>query len=138
MSLGYHRRSNRLQGYDYSLPGVYFVTIVTFERGLYFGEIIQGEMHSQDMGQIAKDCWLAIPEHFPNVEVYPFVVMPNHVHGVITISDDPGRGTIYRAPTEDCENFGHPVVGSLPTIVRTFKAAASRCTHNINTISHVW
>lgn len=93
----HHRRSIRLQEYDYAQAGGYFVTIVTYQRDLLFGEIVDEEMMLNDFGKIADECWRAIPEHFPNVELGAYVVMPNHVHGIITITD--GRGTIYRAPT---------------------------------------
>jgi REP element-mobilizing transposase RayT len=81
------------------------------------------------MGQIAEEHWRLIPEHFPHVELGAYVVMPNHVHGIIVIHDrsDAGaserRGTIYRAPTEQ---FQKPVPGSIPTIIRTFKASVAR------------
>jgi putative transposase len=73
-------------------------------------------------GKIADECWRAIPEHFPYLQLGAYVIMPNHVHGIIVIRD--GRGTIYRAPT--IEQFGKPTMGSLPTIVRTYKAAVTR------------
>jgi putative transposase len=140
----HHRHSIRLKGYDYSLAGAYFITIVAHGWRLFFGEIINREIHLVPLGQIAKECWQAIPDHFPNVEVQPFVIMPNHIHGVITIHDDPGRGTIScmrrhdRAPTIDRENFGHPVVGSLPTIIRTYKSAVSRRARRELLFSDVW
>lgn len=125
----YHRRSIRLKEYDYSQPGGYFVTIVTYQRDCLFGEIIGSEMQLNDFGCIVDECWRAIPDHFPNVELGAYVVMPNHVHGIIVIHDradadaSARRGTIYRAPTEE---FGKPVVGSIPTIIRTYKAAVTR------------
>jgi REP element-mobilizing transposase RayT len=118
----HHRRSIRLKEYDYTQPGGYFITIVTYQRGLLFGEIVNEEMRLNDYGKTADECWCAIPEHFQNVEVGAYVVMPNHVHGILVINDD-RRGTIYRAPTEQ---FQKPVRGSIPTIVRTYKAAVTR------------
>ena len=81
----HHRRSIRLKGYDYSQAGLYFVTICTHQRLPLFGEIIEGEMILNAAGMIAKKCWLAIPEHFPQVKLEEFVIMPNHVHGIIQI-----------------------------------------------------
>ena len=81
------------------------------------------------VGRIAKECWQEIPDHFPFVNVEPFVIMPNHIHGIMTIIDESCRGTISsmrqhdRAPTKTLEKFSHPVIGSVPTIVRTFKSA---------------
>jgi putative transposase len=125
----HHRRSIRLKEYDYSRPGGYFVTIVSYQRECLFGKILKEEMRLNDYGRIVDECWRTIPEHFPNVELGAYVVMPNHVHGIIVINDGADasasarRGTIYRAPTEQ---FGKPVTGSIPTIVRTFKAAVTR------------
>jgi len=90
----HHRRSTRLQGYDYSQAGVYFVTIVTLGRKPLLGEVIEGEMILNGLGKIADECWRAIPEHFPFVELGAHVIMPNHVHGIIAIRDvvdDSGR-----------------------------------------------
>ena len=118
----HHRRSIRLNEYDYSQAGAYFVTMVTWRRDCLFGEVINGMMVLNDFGRVADECWRAIPEHFPCVELGAHQVMPNHVHGVIAIIE--GRGAIYRAPT--VEQFGKPTVGSLPTIIRTYKAAVTR------------
>jgi putative transposase len=116
----HHRRSIRLKGFDYAQSGGYFITIVTHDRDLLFGEIVNKEVRLNEFGKIADECWRAIPEHFPNVELGAFVIMPNHVHGIVVINKD-GRGTIYRAPTQ--EQFQKPVKGSIPTIIRTFKSA---------------
>jgi putative transposase len=87
----HHRRSIRLKGYDYSQAGEYFVTIVSFQRELLFGEIIDGKMNLNEFGKIADACWPAIPEHFPNVDLGVHVVMPNHIHGIIVITDRRGE-----------------------------------------------
>jgi putative transposase len=126
------RRSIRLKGYNYSQVGGYYVTIVTRGREWVLGEVSGGEIHISPLGQIVDECWRSIPEHFPNVSVDAFVVMPNHVHGIIFIHETEftRRGTIYRAPTANTisqlEKFGTPRVGSLATIIRTFKAAITR------------
>ncbi len=125
-----HRRSVRLEGFDYTQPGAYYVTIVTHEHQCLFGKIIENEISLNILGVLAHEFWSEIPNHFHNTEVIPFVVMPNHIHGIITIFDDESRGTImpahavYRAPT--AEEFSQPVAGSIPTIIRTYKAAVSR------------
>jgi REP element-mobilizing transposase RayT len=92
-SLKHHRRSIRVKGYDYSQEGAYYVTIVTYQRDCLFGEIKDEEMHLNDFGKIADECWRAIPEHFPFVELGAYVVMPNHMHGIILITDDHGTAT---------------------------------------------
>jgi REP element-mobilizing transposase RayT len=87
-----------------------------------------------DLGKIADACWRSIPEHFPNVELGAYVIMPNHVHGIIVITN--GRGTIYRAPTQ--EQFQKPVIGSIPTIVRTYKAAVTRRIGREHNATGIW
>ncbi len=85
----HHRRSTRLKGYDYTSAGAYFITICTHQRECLFGEIVQGEMQLNDFGQIAMDCWQTIPDHFSDrVRLDEFVIMPNHVHGILVIPDN--------------------------------------------------
>ena len=79
------RRPNRLQDYDYSQTGYYLVTICARDRVNYFGGIEKGQMRLNEIGQIVTDCWWAIPEHFHNATLDEFVVMPNHIHGVVII-----------------------------------------------------
>ncbi len=88
----HHRKSIRLQGYNYSQARVYFVTMVTYQRENLFGEIVDGEMVSNILGVVADECWRAIPEHFPFVELGAHMGMPYHVHGMLTMLE--GRGAI--------------------------------------------
>ena len=83
-----HRKSTRLKEYDYSQAGGYFVTLVTFQRDDLFGEVVGGEMHLNDLGRIVQECWDEIPIHFPKVATDMFVIMPNHVHGIISIHEN--------------------------------------------------
>ena len=80
-----HRKSPRLQGYDYSQSGAYFVTICTHQRQYIFGTIQDGNMILNDYGNIATEHWYIIPDHYPDVELDAFIVMPNHVHGIICL-----------------------------------------------------
>ena len=80
-----HRRTIRLQDYDYSQPGSYFVTICTQGRKWLFGNVIDGEMHLNTVGTIAQSIWLTLPNRFPHIELDQYVIMPNHLHGIITI-----------------------------------------------------
>jgi REP element-mobilizing transposase RayT len=77
-----------LKGYDYTQQGAYFVTICTYNRVHVVGDVIETEMELNTLGCVAESCWLAIPQHFPNVSLDEFVVMPNHIHGIIFIADD--------------------------------------------------
>ena len=81
----YNRRTIRLKGYDYTQSGAYFVTICTHERVCLFGEAVDGAMALSRAGEIAQARWFAIPHHHPNIELDAFVVMPNHVHGIVII-----------------------------------------------------
>lgn len=101
----HHRRSIRLQGYDYAQEGAYYVTIVTWRREFLFGEIVNSEMMLSPYGEIVQKWWQEIPVHFTNVETGAFVIMPNHVHGIIYILD--GRGTV-PVPKDDGENIITP------------------------------
>jgi len=83
----YQRRSPRLQGFHYTQEGAYFVTVCTFERYELFGKIVDETMELNSLGEISHGRWLEIPQHFPNVELDLFVVMPNHVHGIVLIVD---------------------------------------------------
>ena len=81
----HHRRSIRLQGYDYSQAGAYFVTICTQNRAHLFGKIADGEMVLNDAGEMVKRIWNEIPNDFINTALHEYVVMPNHFHGIIEI-----------------------------------------------------
>jgi len=119
----HHRHSLRLQGYDYAQEGAYFVTVCTRGKECVFGGVVDGEMQLSEIGKVIEECWRAIPRHFPNVTSDVFVVMPNHVHGILMITGT-GRGTACRAPTT--ERFSHPVANSLPTVIRSFKSVVTR------------
>ena len=81
----HHRRSIRLAGYDYSQAGLYFVTLVCQDRAHLFGAIKDGIMYLNEFGQIAVDEWLHTQEVRNNVVLHEYVVMPNHIHGIIEI-----------------------------------------------------
>ena len=87
-----HRQSVRLPDFDYSQPGAYFVTIVTQDRKMLFGQIVGGEMELNDIGRMVRAAWIAIPEHYPMVELGEFVIMPNHFHGIIAICVGESQG----------------------------------------------
>ena len=76
----------RMEGKDYDAPGYYFVTLCADKRRRIFGRLIGDAIELSDVGQAAEACWHAIPEHFPDVELGAFVVMPDHVHGIVRIT----------------------------------------------------
>ncbi len=79
----HHRRSIRLNGYDYAQPGAYFITICTQVHTCLFGEIVDGTMHRNDAGRMVHRWWNELNRKFPNVRTNAFVVMPNPIHGII-------------------------------------------------------
>ncbi|RRA99785.1 transposase [Larkinella rosea] len=88
----YRIPSARLQSWDYGTNGAYFVTICTHEKHHAFGEIREGEMHRNAAGKIAAEIWQLLPTQFPFVILDAFVIMPNHMHGLLYI-DKPGPGS---------------------------------------------
>ena len=107
----HHRRSIRLRGYDYTLAGAYFVTICTQARVCLFGDIVVDKMRLNAAGQLLQAAWDALPDHYPHVELDEFVIMPNHVHGIIVLNSDPAVTTTRHG---------------LPEIVRALKTFSSR------------
>ena len=117
-------RSARLRSYDYAFPGAYFVTVCTHERNPSVGHIGDGNMEPNAIGKIADTRWADIKVHFPNTELPAYVVMPNHVHGIIMLQE--AVGTRHAVSASAHETFGRPVAGSLPTIIRSFKSAVTK------------
>jgi REP element-mobilizing transposase RayT len=81
------RRTLRLQSWDYSWPWWYYVTIVVDDRRTILGKVVDEDMLLSRFGEIVRETWLAIPERYKNVELDDYVVMPNHLHGIIIIND---------------------------------------------------
>jgi REP-associated tyrosine transposase len=82
-----HRRSIRLKHYDYAKEGMYFFTICTYKRQFLFGTVANGEMHLNDFGQIVYDEWQKTPEIRHEIQLDLLIVMPNHLHGIVIISN---------------------------------------------------
>jgi REP element-mobilizing transposase RayT len=130
----HHRRSIRLKEYDYSQPGDYFITICTHNRECLFGEIVNGKMQLTPIGLIVEDEWKRTPLIRNNVELGPFVIMPNHLHGIIILNDN-GRGELPFAPTNKTPfvpakntrtgKFVSPS-NTIGAIVRGFKSASTK------------
>jgi putative transposase len=134
------RHSPRLKDHDYAQQGTYFVTICTYNRVHVFGNVVEMNVELNTLGCVAESCWRDIPKHFPNVVLDEFVVMPNHVHGLIFISDDSFVGTRHAVSLPDTrEAFSAPVPGSLSTIVRSYKSAVTNQINRIRKITEpVW
>ena len=121
------RRSIRLAKYDYRSPGSYFVTIVTKSRYPWLGRLTADGMLLSDVGNIVDECWHEIPLHFPHVTTDAWVIMPDHVHGIVSLHDHNSGGARHPLTRQGPgEAFSRPVHGSLPTIMRSFKSAVTR------------
>jgi putative transposase len=94
-----HRRSLRLKGYDYTRAGAYFVTICAQDKACLFGSVVGGCMCLNDAGHMLILLWNDIPARFAEVELDAFVVMPNHLHGIIVLPDAANRAATRAAPT---------------------------------------
>ena len=117
-----HRKSCRLKEYNYSSWGYYFVTICTKDRIDCFGEIKDGLMILNQYGEIAKTKWVEIPQHFDCVQLDQFVVMSNHVHGIIIINSDINNvGNRHACSLQEQRKYQR-----LPVIVGAYKAAVSK------------
>jgi len=114
----HHRRSIRLKEYDYSQAGAYFVTIVAWQREVLFGEIVNGEMVLNDFGKIVSKKWQWMETQYEYVELDAWILMPNHLHGILIIHDD-GRGGSRPAPTP----IKHKPLGGL---IGAFKTVSTK------------
>ena len=145
----HHRRSIRLRDYDYSQVGAYFVTVCTHNRTCLFGDVVDGEMVTNDAGRIVQAIWKALPLHYPGVALDEFVIMPKHVHGIIVL--DSGVGAQFIAPP-DADGSGGAINRALTTdalsasdrpptlgdIVRGFKARSTRLLRRDRGYQRVW
>lgn len=124
--LNQHRRSIRMKGYDYSLAGAYFVTMVTFQRACVFGDIVDGEMRLNHFGLIVTQTWEWLSKQYPYIEVDRYIMMPNHFHGILHIIEmaDDCRGGSRPAPTK---------IKTLGQLIGAFKTVSAK---HINQIRH--
>jgi len=136
----HHRHSTRLKGYDYALPGAYFVTVCTYQREYLLGRIESGRIVLSDAGEMVQRCWENTAHHFPFVELDAFVIMPNHVHGVIAITEfrrGEASALQIRAFNPPSESDASPLhqrpngtqPGSLSAILQNLKSVSTRKTN---------
>lgn len=148
----YRIPSARLKNWDYASNGAYFITICTKNRKHYFGEIANGEMDLSPIGKLAHQFWNEIPAHFPFVELGNFVVMPNHMHGILIISNNPVETLHCNVSTGDIDNIQtlhcnvstesdsetqkiaipSPKPGSISAIIRSYKSVVTKNAHYSN------
>lgn len=117
-----NRQSIRLKKWDYT-SGCYFVTMNTHKSRALFGATVNGKMVLSEAGRIAENCWREIPVHFPKATLDEFVIMPNHMHGIVWLE---GRDASTPSSTPHRPQFGKPIAGALGTVVGAYKAAVTR------------
>jgi len=121
----HHRRSIRLQGYDYAQKGMYFITLCVQERECIFGTIFENRMFLNEIGQIVTDEWVKTMNIRDNVIIHDFIVMPNHIHGIVEITYNKNDECLigeFVSPTK-----------SIGAIVRGFKIATTKRIKNFIT-----
>ena len=151
-----NRKSIRLKNWDYSTPGCYFVTICVKNMNEIFGIVKNEKMILSEIGIIADQCWQNIPNHYPSARLDEYIVMPNHIHGIIVIDKtalvrvqnfEPVQGRkIAQIPAVRVQNpepvrlnkFQHIIPRSLGSIIRGFKIGVTEWSRNNNYIYDVW
>jgi REP-associated tyrosine transposase len=119
----HHRRSIRLKGYVYSQAGAYFVTLCTQNRECLFGEIINGKVQLKDAGRMVKRWWMELSKKFPTIGIDRYIIMPNHIHGIIWIQYQEVVGADLRVCPDVTQ--GAHTGAPLPTVMQWFKTMTS-------------
>ena len=119
------RKSNRLEGYDYSKNGYYYVTICALNNIEWFGRVIEGNMELNEYGRIAKKIWLEIPRHFKNIKLDEFIIMPNHIHGIMII-DNATVGGRHACPLQVKRQDQ-----TISVVIGSYKSAVARYIHQL-------
>jgi putative transposase len=117
------RKSIRLKDFDYTSSGAYFITICSHQRQPLFGSILENVVCLNNLGEIIQRLWHEIPTHHGHVELDEFVVMPNHIHGIVCLSRE---GLPWQTPTTTTAAYGFRVPGSLGSILGGFKSAVTK------------
>lgn len=119
----------RLKDWDYSIPWWYYVTINTRDHVSQFGEIRKGKMILNQLGKVVELCWTEIPNHYPSIELDEYVVMPNHLHGIVILNNSE---TCHGMSLQSHERkFSKPIKNSLSMVINQFKSAVKRwCNKN--------
>lgn len=143
--MNHHRRNSRLADHNYSENGYYYVTVCSRDHGSIFGEIRSSRMVSNHIGEIVGVCWSEIPKHFPRSQLDAFVVMPDHIHGIVIIDDESadqiseskvvGDADLRPLRSDSLGKFKNPHNCDrskmlLSKIIHGFKSSVTRTVHN--------
>lgn len=126
----YRIESARLKGWDYRAPGYYFVTIVTKGRVPYFGKVQGDDVRLSAIGEIAAQCWAENPQHHAGIELDEWIIMPNHVHGIVVADVETLHYNVSTSTSDTPMGAISPKTGSLSVAVRSFKSAVTKLAHN--------
>jgi len=114
------RRSPRLRDYDYAQPGAYFVTLCTHDHACLFGTLTNGEMHQTVIGEMAASVWEGLPDHYAGIDLDAWMLMPNHLHGIIVLEPAPQAGALTLSQLigryKSFTTFQHRRIGAMPTM----------------------
>lgn len=121
-----NRRSIRLRGYDYSQAGAYFVTICTQDRQCLFGDVVDDQMRLNDAGRMVRLVWNEMPAFYAGVTPDAFVVMPNHIHGIIVLVGAAPRGRPVSGQAQDGQAQGPAPTLTLADVVQRFKTMTTK------------
>jgi REP element-mobilizing transposase RayT len=134
----YRTESIRVTEWDYSSNGYYFVTICTKNQECFFGNVIDSKVVLTSIGEIARQYWQAIPEHFQEVKLDEFIVVPNHLHGIVIISNvETCHGMSLQKPSNR-NIFTKPLSGPLSTVINQYKCTVTRECRKIGYSDFSW
>lgn len=136
----HHRKSIRLRGYDYSRPGAYFITINVHNRICRFGKIENGQMLLSDVGKTAYNNWNAIPDHFDNAQLDAFVIMPNHIHGIMILLEQQTVGiqNIESLQKPKFHQYQKIIPKSVGSILRAYKSSVTMWCNKNDIVDFTW
>ncbi len=104
----HRRRSIRLKGHDYAQAGAYFITICTHQRQCLFGQVVEGQMQLNAIGLAVQARWQTLPQNFPNLILDTWVIMPNHIHGILRLNPNLCRGDAFGSESMRSPQISHP------------------------------
>jgi REP element-mobilizing transposase RayT len=122
----HNRQSIRIKGYDYSQAGKYFITLNVRNSEDLLGEIINGKVILNQTGMIAEKCWLAIPDHYPDTILHEYIIMPDHLHGIIEIKRNDNEEKSAEYISQKKNEYQKIIPRSIGCIVRGFKTGVTR------------
>ncbi|NDK57178.1 transposase [Pontibacter fetidus] len=137
------RKLNRLNGFDYSRDALYFITSCVQDKACVFGNVVNEEMQLNEYGAVAEQQWNWLEKQYPYVLLHAFVVMPNHVHGIIEIDRElvvTGRDLSARGSADETENYTYPIqkIKSISELIGVYKTTTSKLIRAAGLTDFAW